>query len=602
MFGISGAIRNSKVSKRDMNQAFSLEQKEYLAGFFAGAGQRAFSPFLGKLPDGSYTGDASAVGSGAQTVYGTPVEDLCKEERFKFEKNGLDSYEDLQRYAAADKLPEGADMFRLKFYGLFNVSPVQESLMLRCRIAGGLMRSHQLEGLAEMAEEWAGGYAHITTRANFQLREIQPHDSVKVLEKLVDIGLTSRGSGADNLRNITGSPTSGIDPDEVFDVQPLSRAMHHLILNTREFYGLPRKFNISFDGGGAISVCADTNDIAFYAVRVGEGRMVEPGVYFRVQLAGITGHKQFAKDCGILIKPGQCLAVAGAMIRVFVENGDRTNRGKSRLKYLIDKWGDQKFVDETEKKLDFQFVKLALHECEARRPIRRHGHLGVHAQIQDGLSYIGVRIPVGKLLPEQMKAIANIARRFGTGEIRLTVWQNLLIPHVRNENVSTVVDEIARIGFGCDADPIRGGLIACTGSFGCKYGAADTKSNAVELGEFLSKEAPVDLPINIHLTGCPHSCAQHYVGDIGLQGVRVKVDGESVDGYNIVFGGGVDNEQAIAKELFKAVPFTEVKPLLATVLRRYLSDRNEGETFTEFAQKFSETELKEKFSTELMEA
>ncbi len=575
------------------NQTFSLEQKEYLAGFFAGAGQRGFTPFLGKLTDGSYTGDASAAGPETETVYGTPVEDLCKEERFKFEKNGLDSYEDLCRYAVEDKLPEGADMFRIKYYGLFNVSPAQESFMLRCRIAGGIMQAHQMDGMAEMAEDWAGGYAHVTTRANFQLREIQPRNSVKVLDKLVDLGLTSRGAGADNLRNITGSATSGIDPDEIFDVQPLTKAMHHLILNTREFYGLPRKFNISFDGGGRMSVCADTNDIAFYAVRVGEGQVVEPGIYFRVQLAGITGHKQFAKDCGILIKPEQCLAVAAAMIRVFVENGDRTNRKKSRLKYLIDNWGDQKFLEETERKLDFQFVKMDLEDCDYRRPIRRHSHLGVHAQSQDGLNYIGVRIPVGKMLPDQMRGIAKVARRYGTGEIRLTVWQNLLIPHVRTEDIDTAIAEIKEVGFDCDADPILGGLIACTGSFGCKYASADTKSNAVELGDYLKEEVEMDQPINIHMTGCQHSCAQHYIGDIGMQSVKVKVGDENVEGYSIVLGGGVENEQAIAKEVFKSVPFSEVKPLVASIMKRYLAERKGDESFVQFTSSRSVEELQE---------
>ncbi|MDQ8187154.1 NirA family protein [Pelagicoccus sp. SDUM812002] len=575
------------------NQTFSLEQKEYLAGFFAGAGQRGFTPFLGKLSDGSYTSDTGSAEAEVDTVYGTPVEDLCKEERFKFERDGLDSYEDLCRYAVENKLPEGADMFRIKYYGLFNVSPAQEAFMLRCRIAGGVMRAHQMDGMAEMAEEWAGGYAHITTRANFQLREIQSRNAVKVLDKLVDIGLTSRGAGADNLRNITASATSGIDPEEIFNVQPLAKAMHHLILNTREFYGLPRKFNISFDGGGRMSACADTNDIAFYAVRVGEGQAVKPGVYFRVQLAGITGHKQFAKDCGILIEAEQCLAVAAAMIRVFIENGDRTNRKKARLKYLIDDWGDQKFVEETEKKLDFNFVKMDLKDCDYKRPVRRHSHLGVHPQSQEGLNYIGVRIPVGKMLPEQMRGIAKVARRYGSGEIRLTVWQNLLVPHVRTEDVDTAISEIKEHGFDCDADPILGGLIACTGNFGCKYASADTKSNAVELGDYLKQEVAMDQPINIHVTGCQHSCAQHYIGDIGMQSVKVKVGDENVEGYSIVLGGGVENEQAIAKEVFKSVPFTEVKPLVATIMKRYLAERKEGETFVQFTGSRSIEELRE---------
>lgn len=583
------------------NFPFSSEQKEYLSGFFAGANQRAGNPFLGKLPDGSYTANEGA--SSVETLYGTEVEDLCKEERIKLEKNGLDCYEDIRKAAETDTLPTGADMFRFKFYGLFNVSPAQESFMLRCRIAAGIMSSHQLEGMAEMAEDWAGGYAHITTRANFQLREIAAKDGINVLEKLVDIGLTSRGSGADNLRNITGSSTAGFDPTEIYDTRALAKGMHHLILNTREFYGMPRKFNIAFDGGGAISICADTNDIAFYAVKVGEGESVEPGVYFRVQLAGITGHRQFAKDCGILIKPEQCLAVAAAMIRVFVENGDRTNRGKARLKYLIDKWGEDKFLEESAKKLDFNFVKMPLAGCQTRRNAVRHGHIGVYPQSQDGLNYIGVEIPVGKMLPSQMRIIAAIARRFGKGEIRLTVWQNLLIPHVSDENVDTVKAMIKEIGFRCETDHIRGGIIACTGNMGCKYASADTKGNAVELGDYLAERIELDSPINIHVTGCQHTCAQHYVGDIGMKSVKVKTaDGNTVEGYGIAFGGGVDNEQGIAKEVFKSIAFTDVKPLLANALEVYKVKRLNSESFIDFNRRHDTEELRELYALDAVGA
>jgi len=568
---------------------FTAEQKQYLAGFFEGAKQRSMLPSLGRTPEGMYTAETDD--PEVETVYGTPLEDLCKEELIKHEKNGLDCYEDILRSASENKMPEGADVFRFKFYGLFNVAPAQEKLMLRCRIPGGLLRSAQFDGLALMAEELAGGYAHITTRANIQLREIAPKDAATALERLVDMGLTSRGAGADNLRNVTGSPTAGFDPEELYDVRPLARAMHHLILNTREFYGLPRKFNIAFDGGGEISTCADTNDIAFYAVRVGEGASVPPGVYFRVQLAGITGHKQFAKDCGILVEPRHCMAVAAAMIRVFVENGDRTNRKKARLKYLIDKWGEEKFVGEAESKLAFPLVRYDLAQCQQRGPARRHGHIGIYPQFQQGLCYLGVRIPVGRMLPGQMRDLADLARRYGRGELRLTVWQSLLIPHVARENAEELASCIESVGFSCKEDPLRGGLVACTGNFGCKYASADTKRHAVELGDYLSENVPMDDPVNLHLTGCPHSCAQHYVGDIGMQAVKVKVGGESVEGYNIVLGGGVDDEQGIAKEVFRAVPFSETKTLLAGLLRAYLETRSAGERFVDFARSRSPEKL-----------
>ena len=198
--------------------------------------------------------------------------------------------------------------------------------MLRCLIPAGEMTSMQLRGLADLAQEWGGGYADITTRANFQVREIAPRNMVKCLLKLQEIGLTARGSGVDNVRNITATPTAGIDKDELIDTRPFAKALHYYILNNRDLYDLPRKFNVAFDGGGSVTVVADTNDIGFIVVRVPEGKGVEPGIYFRVELAGITGHQQFAKDSGILVKPDQCVAVAAAIIRAFVENGDRTNR------------------------------------------------------------------------------------------------------------------------------------------------------------------------------------------------------------------------------------------------------------------------------------
>lgn len=468
--------------------------------------------------------------------------------------------------------------------------------MLRCRIAGCALKSHQLVGLAEMAEDWGGGYADITTRGNVQIREIMPKNTLSTLIKLDELGLTSKGSGADNLRNITASPTSGFDPQEILDVLPYAKAMHHYILNNRDLYGLPRKFNIAFDGGGRVSACADTNDIAFYAVRVGEGQGVEPGIYFRVQLCGITGHKQFASDCGCLIKPSEAVPVAAAMIRVFIENGDRTNRKKARLKYLIDDWGVDKFLDATKEKLAFELGALPLENCEPRAATLQHGHIGVYDEREPGMNYIGVVIPVGRMLPEQMKAIAKLADQYGRSDIRLTAWQNLIIPGIRDADVDAVKKAILDIGFHYQSTTISGGLIACTGSAGCKFAASNTKGHALQLAEYLESEISLDQPINIHLTGCHHSCAQHYIGDIGLIGAKVKVGEESVEGYAVVLGGGVEERQAIAHEVFPGTAFKALKPLLLNVLKIYLSKREGKETFWQFSRRHTTEELKTLFS------
>ncbi|HTD88884.1 MAG TPA: NirA family protein, partial [Candidatus Binatia bacterium] len=409
-----------------------------------------------------------------------------------------------------------------------------------------------------------------------------------------------RGSGVDNVRNITASPAAGIDSTEIIDTRPLAKGLHHYILNHRDLFGLPRKFNVAFDGGGSVSVLADTNDIGFFAVKVGPGApaepRLEPGIYFRVELAGITGHKQFAKDAGIIIKPEQCVAVAAAMIRVFAEHGCRTDRKKARLKYLIDQWGIPKFLEEVRKALAFPLVEFPREQCSFGRQPIRHGHLGVYKQAQRGLNYIGVAIPVGRMRATQMRRVADLAQNYGRGHLRLTPWQNLLIPDIPDGFVETVKRNLVRIGFHYEASTIAGGLVACTGNTGCKWASTNTKGQAVELARYLEKRVQLDQPINIHLTGCPNSCAQHYIGDIGLLGTKTTLEGEGVEAYNVAFGGGFGDDRAIAKEVFKGIPFSALPELLEHVLKVYLAKRVAGESFAAFARRHEIKQLQEMFS------
>lgn len=568
-------------------ESFTNEQKEYLQGLLAGYMQRGL--FVPQSAEES-TADQEP------SIYGKPLSELCREEKVKWEENPLDIWEKIESHAEMEQFPKDGDVFRFKFHGLFYVAPTQEAFMLRCRIPAGILTSAQMKGLADIAEKWGGGYADITTRANIQIREIQAKNSVNVLTRLYDIGLTSRGSGADNIRNITASPTSGIELDEVFDVRQLAKGLHHHILNNRDLYGLPRKFNVAFDNGGAISVVGDTNDIGLAAVRVGGGHEVPAGVYFRLLLGGITGHGQFAQDSGILLKPQECIAVILAMIRVYIENGDRSNRKKARLKYLLDAWGVEKFLTETEKKLPFPLLRFPLDKCRPRRHTIRHGHIGVYRQAQPEMNYIGVAIPVGRMTAKQMRQLADLAQTYGSGELRLTVWQNLIIPHISEIHVETVKRQLVKIGFHYSAGSILGGLVACTGNTGCRFASTNTKGQALELANYLEKKVALDRPINIHLTGCPHSCAQHYCGDIGLLGVKVSMGGESVEGYNIVLGGGVDQDQGLAKEVFKNIPFSQIPALLEKLLNGYLDKRTAHETFIEFARRHSVKEIQEMVS------
>jgi ferredoxin-nitrite reductase len=575
---------------------FTEEQKHYLHGFFAGITQRGKLPYVGQTATGLITHDPAAGGvnqtaksdEAEETIFGTPLSDLSKEERWKYEENPLDIWDKLLAHANENRAPSGGDVFRFKFHGLFYVAPAQDSFMLRLRIPGCILRAHQMRGLAQMAEDWGSGRADITTRGNMQIREFQPKDIVRVLTKLHSLGLTSRGSGADNIRNITASPLAGIDPEEMYDVAPLAEALHFYILNSRDLYGIPRKFNVAFDNGGSLSVLADTNDIGFIATRVDEGNDIPAGVYFRVLLCGITGHKQFATDCGLLLTPDQTVAVAAAMIRVFNENGDRTDRKKARLKYLIDRWGVERFLEETEKRLAFPLLRFPAEKCAPRKPIDRAGHIGVHPQKQPGLHYIGVAVPVGRLPVSQMRALADIADRFGTGEMRLTVWQNLIIPNIRTEDLEAATQAIHAAGLRTTAGTVMRGTVACTGNKGCRYAAADTKRHAVELATFLDERFLIDQPVNLHVTGCPHSCAQHYVGDIGLLGATVQ--GE--EGYQVVVGGGADNEQGVARELIPSIKATDLPPVMERLFTAYMERRDAGESFLSFTRRHDIETLK----------
>ena len=585
---------------------FTPEQKQYIEGFFAALALKL--PFVGLTADGRLASD-SAAAPGApnlasppaeDAVFGTPVSELCKPELWKHDENPLDIWEKLVSHAEQDRFPDEADSFRFKFHGLFYVAPAQDSFMLRLRIPACELTSTQLRGLADLAADLGGGHAHITTRGNLQIREFKPRDIVRVLTRVQELGLTSRGSGADNVRNITASPNSGFDPDELLDVRPFAKALHHYILNHRDLYGLPRKFNVAFDNGGSISVAADTNDIGFIACRVPDPRdppspgAPAPGIYFRVQLGGITGHGDFARDTGLLVKPSEAVAVAAAMIRVFNEHGDRTNRKKARLKYLLDSWGLDRFLDETVRKLAFPLVRAPLSACEPRRPILKHGWLGVHRQAQRGLNSIGVGIPVGRMSAKQMRTLADLSEHLAKGELRLTVWQNLILPHVPDAFVESARRSIQRMGFFTEASLATGGVIACTGSKGCKYAATDTKAHALALMKHLGQRLSLEHPVNLHFTGCPHSCAQHYCGDIGFVGARL---GDGTEGYHVVLGGGMDQEQGVARELFRGVRASEVNALVEAVLAAFNHGRTPGESFVSWCRRHSIKELQEMFSS-----
>src|SRR5271155_2137964 len=545
-----------------MSGDFEPEQKRYLEGFVAGL-QIAKNARVSGGGGAASTPAAEPVGpdaaaSRAQDRVLKAGGKLSDPEKFKRELHPFDGYEKLKDQAAKNEAPKADDNFRWRFLGLFYCAPTQATYMCRLRIPNGILTHWQFAGI-------------------------------------LDLGLCSRGSGADNSRNVTGTPTAGIDPQELLDTRPYAREWHFHILNDRSLYGLPRKFNVGYDGGGVIPVLEDTNDIGFSAVEVKDGFGAEPGIWFRLMLGGITGHQDFARDTGVLVKPAEATKVADAVVRVFIDNGDRTNRAKARLKYVLDAWGFEKFLAAMEEKLRRKLERVPTEAIAPRPAFDRSAHIGAHPQKQKGFCWIGVVFPVGKITAGQMRGLARIAKDFGDGEIRLTVWQNLLIANVPEDRVVAAQAAIEAIGLSTKATSIRAGLIACTGNAGCRLAMSNTKAHAEAIAQHCESRVQLDGPINIHLTGCPNSCAQHYIGDIGLLGVKVQVseEGDQVEGYHIHVGGGFGPDAMCGREIFHDVKAEDAPKTVERVLKTYLAHRAAAqESFLTFTRRHELDALK----------
>jgi ferredoxin-nitrite reductase len=584
---------------------FEPEQKRYLEGFVAGlqiakaarsvSGPAAAVPGLAPASNAQEPVGPDAAALMAQNRVLAGGGKLSDPEKFKREEHPFDSYERLKAHAANGEFPKPPDNFRWRFFGLFYVAPNQNSYMCRLRLPNGILKAAQFAGIAELAERFGGGYVHVTTRANLQIREIAAANAVAMVEAVQDLGLCSRGSGADNIRNVTGTPTAGIDPQELIDTRPYAREWHYHILNDRSLYGLPRKFNVAFDGAGIIPVLEDTNDIGFQAVAVKDGLGIEPGIWFRLCLGGLTGHKDFARDTGVIVKPGDACKVADAVVRVFIDHGNRTDRTKARLKYVLDAMGVDKFLGLVEGKLGRKLDRAVPGAMTARPPFNRTAHIGIHPQKQDGLSWIGVVVPVGYLTAAQIRGLAAIASEMGDGDIRLTVWQNLLISGVPQKTLKAAQVRIEALGLATEANAIRSGLVACTGNTGCKFAASDTKGHAEEIARWCETRVSLDTPVNIHLTGCHHSCAQHFISEIGLLACKVQEseDGDAIEGYHVLIGGGFGPQAALGRELYRDVKAADVPRTVERILSAYLKNRAaREESFIAFARRHEIDALK----------
>jgi len=511
----------------------------------------------------------------SERVHGTPLDDLCQEEVAKYKMHPLDLWVRLEQWCTKNEMATGLDQFLLRHLGFFNVEPASPGYMVRLRLPACQLRGDQMLALADIADEYAGGYCHVTTRGNLQLREIKPCNVLNLVTALTRDGLSCQGSGADSARNITTSPAAGFDAEELIDLSPFVKRLSDLILHTRELRALPRKFNISFDNGGSISAVSDSNDVCFQAAKGLTDNPNLPPVYCRISLGGISGHKDLARATGMVCTPEQTVLTGVAILNVFVKHADRTNRKKARLKYLLDRQGIDWFMQQVAGELDamdagFTLTPLQESEDAPRLPVNRQAHIGFHAQAESGLSYVGVALEMGRLESNQMRVLGQFAVERGRNELRLTVWQNLLVPYINQQDLVGAEEALSSAGLSAQATSFA------------------AKEDGLSLVRHLEQRFTLDQPLNIHLTGCPNSCAQHYISDIGLLGTTLADGGQ---GYYLVLGGGSDNDKGVGRAVAGPIPCAEVNQVVEGIVADYLASRVNSETFLQYVRRFSNEAL-----------
>ncbi len=500
-------------------------------------------------------------------VEATKTAKMNKFEQFKAEKDGLAVKEELEKFARLgwEAIDETDLQHRLKWVGVFYRPVTPGKFMLRLRIPNGILNSQQMKVLAQIVQRYGeDGNADITTRQNIQLRGIRLEDVPDIFDRFKEVGLTSVQSGMDNVRNITGSPMAGIDADELIDTRELVQKVQDTITNcgegNYEFTNLPRKFNIAIEGGRDNSVHAEINDIAFVpAYKDGE-------LGFNVLVGGFFSAKrcEAAIPLNAWVAPNDdVVELCRAILTVYRDRGLRSNRQKARLMWLIDEWGIDKFRSVVEA----QFGKpLATAAEEDLIDWEKRDHIGVFKQKQPGLNYVGIHVPIGRLYTQDMFDLARIAEVYGSGEIRLTVEQNVIIPNISDENLDTFLAEPLLEKFTLEPKPLERSLVSCTGAQFCNFALVETKNRALALARELDAELEIPNKVRIHWTGCPNSCGQPQVADIGLMGTKVRKDGKTVEGVDLYMGGKVGKDAELGSCVQKGIACDDLKSVLRDLL------------------------------------
>lgn len=517
-------------------------------------------------------------------------------ERVKREKAPWSILDEIRRYAREGftSIPDEDLNIRFKAWGIYTQGDgggvrgkAVPYFMMRIRTPNGLLTSDQVSKVADLSERFGQSSLDVTTRQNFQLHWLRMEDIPTVWEELESVGLVSQGSCGDNTRTVTGCPVAGVDRHELVDASPLALAVDRYMNGNPEFANLPRKFKISITGCSHWCTYPEINDVGLTAVRRGS----EIGFHMRVG-GGLSTRPHMAVRLNAFIKWEQVLDAVKAATGIFRDSDLlRENRQKARMKFLFldHGWDADRFLQEMERRIGYR-LDPAVAETPPEESYR--DHVGVHPQKQPGFHYAGFSIKAGRLTPDQLRWLGYLAERFGNGSLRATAMQNILIPNIPTEHLDAFAAEAALVGIPLAASPFHRGTISCTGSEYCKLALVETKAFSDNLASEMERRFPgFGEQVKIHVTGCPNSCGQHWIAELGLQGVSVKENGVSVDGFEVFLGGGLGAGAAFARRTGYRTTATALADALERLFSAYLATCGAGERFQHWANRLPDSAL-----------
>jgi sulfite reductase (ferredoxin) len=549
----------------------------------------------------------------AQTAKETTVQRVERLKRAANPWEGLDEIRRFAREGFGSIPPEWIGTY-FRWWGVYTqgdgagvtggtggVGKALQRFMVRIRIPNGMMTSQQLRTIADLTRLHANGIADLTVRQNIQLHWVTIESLPEVLDGLWKVGLNTTGACGDVVRNVTGCPVAGVDHDEIVDASPLVQEVSQLLAGNAEFYNLPRKFKISITGCRVWCPYPEINDVGMTAITRTVGGKPEVGFSLRVA-GGLSTDPYLGARLNAFFRWNQVVPVVKSIAELFRDSEVlREHRERARLKFLFLRhgWTVERFQQELEERIGFQFDPAV--EEHAPDDVYRD-HVGIHAQKQPGLSYVGAVVLRGRITADQMQSAADLAERYANGEVRATNMQNLVVVNVPTINADTLAAELNAIGFQVKGSAFARGTIACSGTEFCKLAITETKAFSRWLVEELEERLPgFDQHLKLHVTGCPNSCGQHWIADVGIEGKKLKVNGHMVDAYYFCVGGALGLHQSTARPVGYRCAATDVPDALERLLGQYLEQREPGENLRRFFARHSDTQLREFLAGEVVD-